>query len=214
MRATLLSLVAAVALSAASSDARSGFTVMYTGVFTGDADVQLIEFRLGAEHDVILQTFSYAGGPKADGPVVARGGFDPILALFDGNGILIGQNDDGGYRVPGDAVTGAHGDAYFHTVLEPGAYTVSLMQYGNFARGPFLANGFQGPNTTRFRDNAGDLRDGHWAVGIRLELNPDVVSAPSIPVPEGDTWVLMAIGLIAIVLLRYRAGKRLIRQGL
>ena len=204
MKATLLPIAMAVALSAASSDA-SAIDYSFSGTFTDDADVQLFDFSVGAESIVTLRTLSYAGGTNAAGTVIARGGFDPILALFDHSGFLIDQNDDGGFRVRGDTITGAHWDSYLRTVLDPGDYTVSIMQYANFARGPFLSNGFQGPYTTHFRDNAGNLRDGHWAFDL-LNVNAAAAIAANSPasVPEPGTWLVLAVGLGSLGLARCR----------
>src|SRR5215510_14265065 len=81
----------------------------FTGTFTQDDNVQLFNFSIGAPSSgVILRTWSYAGGVNAAGATIARGGFDPILALFNATtGALIGQNDDGGGLVPADSGTGA-----------------------------------------------------------------------------------------------------------
>ena len=76
----------------------------FYGSFTSDDDVQLFSFKVGDVSAVTLRTYSYAGGVNADGVTVARGGFDPILALFDSQGEFIDDNDDG-YGVPKDSVT-------------------------------------------------------------------------------------------------------------
>lgn len=68
----------------------------FTGTFSQDDNVQLFHFTVGDTSTVTLRTWSYAGGVNAAGQTIARGGFDPILALFDGTGVLINQNDDGG----------------------------------------------------------------------------------------------------------------------
>jgi hypothetical protein len=112
----------------------------FSGNLTSINDVQLFTFTVGANSNVVLRTWSYAGGVNAAGQSIAEGGFDPILALFQGTGgsaVLIGQNDDGGASVPGDSVTGAHYDTYLAiSNLTPGTYTVSVEDYANFANGP------------------------------------------------------------------------------
>lgn len=141
---------------------------------------------------VTLRTLSYAGGVNASGQTIGRGGFDPILAVFDSQGRLIGQNDDGGSSVPADPVTGRHYDTFLTVSLPPGTYTVCIMQYDNFANGPNLSNGFvdtgrgnftaalYGPPgaTDPFWDANSSKRDGHWAFDI-LNVN----QAQAIPKP-------------------------------
>lgn len=204
MKTGLVTLSAVAVLLLASANA-SAVDFSFSGHFTGDDDVQLFDFSVGMESQVTFRTLSYAGGTNAAGTVIARGGFDPILALFDSRAVLINQNDDGGFRVPGDPVTGAHWDTYLQSVLQPGTYTVSVMQYVNFALGPNLSNGFLGAHTRGFRDNTGTIRDGHWAFDI-LNVNSAVVTvaAASIAVPEPETFASMVVGLMGIALMRRR----------
>jgi len=179
----------------------------FTGMFTQDDNVQLFNFVVGAPSNVTLRTWSYAGGVNAAGANIARGGFDPILALFDSTGALINQNDDGlCAQVGADAVTGVCYDTFLTSMLAAGTYTVSVMQYNNFALGPNLANGFtrsgQGNFTTsfgcddaqqQFNDVTGDPgcgRDGHWAFDI---LNVEAAQTTT-GVPEPATWALLLVG--------------------
>jgi hypothetical protein len=117
----------------------------FTGTFTGDADVQLFGFTVGALSDVTLLTYSYAGGTNADGDEIDPGGFDPILALFDSSGDLIGSNDDDNsnpLNVGTDPVTGAAYDTYLNASLGAGDYTVAVSQFNNSASGSTLSEGF------------------------------------------------------------------------
>lgn len=129
------------ALSIAACATASADTFSFQGDFAADDDVQLFTFSVITTSSVTLQSFSYAGGTQGDGTEVDRGGFDPILALFDSLGNLIDQNDDGA-GVPQDPLTGASFDTLLMTSLAPGLYTVSIMQYNNFANGPNLSDGF------------------------------------------------------------------------
>ena len=150
----------------------------FTGSFQNDNDVQLFNFSVGATSLVTLLTLSYAGGTNAAGTVIPRGGFDPILALFDASGTQINQNDDGGSNVPADPVTGSHFDTFLQSTLDPGNYIVSVMQYNNFATGA-LANGFTesgagnetftsgfGCSNGKFCDVNADNRTNQWAFDI------------------------------------------------
>lgn len=77
----------------------------FQGTFTKDDNVQLFTFNVGSTSTVTLRTWSYAGGVDAAGVTIPRGGFDPILALFDSTGAYINQNDDGtSAEVPAEAL--------------------------------------------------------------------------------------------------------------
>jgi hypothetical protein len=160
----------------------------FTGNFATANDVALFNFSVGAASTVTLRTWSYAGGVNAAGDVIARGGFDPILALFDSTGAFIDQNDDGGFNVAADSVSGNHFDTFFSSVLAPGNYTVSVMAFSNFANGPNLSDGFWGTGSFGSRDT-------HWAFDV-LNVNSAVVQDGAVPEPA--TWLLMILGFGAI----------------
>jgi hypothetical protein len=170
----------------------------FRGNFTKDDDVQLFNFTVGTSSNVTLRTYSYAGGTQADGTVVPRGGFDPILALFDSAGVRINTNDDGSSSVPADSVSGARYDTFLQSTLGAGSYTVSVMEFDNFSVGPNLSNGFTrtgqgnftpalvGANCTAraFCDVSGSLtgtvRTNAWAFDV---LNVDRATTPTVPTP-------------------------------
>jgi hypothetical protein len=182
----------------------------FTGNFTQDDNVQLFNFTVGATSNVTLRTWSYAGGVNAAGATIARGGFDPILALFNSSGVLIDQNDDGGCGVvPEDAVSENCWDTFLMANLAAGTYTVSVMQYDNFATGPNLSNGFDrsgqgnftGPLTGHpggsFWDVSDSQRDNHWAFDI-LNVS-QATTPPPTGVPEPSTIALLLPGLAGLV---------------
>jgi hypothetical protein len=187
----------------------------FTGNFTQDDNIQLFTFSVGATSTVTLRTWSYAGGTNAAGQLIASDGFDPILALFDSTGALIGQNDDGGCgQVSPDAETGACFDTYFSALLNTGTYSVTVMQYANFAIGPNYSNGFLrqgqgnftgaaycGGASSPFWDVTCDQNDGHWAFDI---LNVNAATAS----PEPGTMLMVGTGLLgAVGMVRRRIGK-------
>jgi hypothetical protein len=209
-------LLAACVLAVSSASAHAD-DFSFTGNFTNINDVQLFTFTVGASSNVVLRTWSYAGGVNAQGQTIAAGGFDPILALFQGSGpnaTYINQNDDGDSAVPADPVTGAQFDTYLAVSnLTPGVYTVSVMDYANFAVGPTLGDGFTGGavldsdciGTGTFCDVTGHFRDSHWAfdiLGVQSATTPG--EPPTSPVPEPSTIALLGSGLVGLA----RFGRR------
>jgi hypothetical protein len=169
-------------------------SLSFAGNLANDDDVQLFNFSISSPSDVTLRTWSYAGGINANGEIISSGGFDPILALFDGTGLLIDQNDDGS-GVPTDPSTGNPYDTLLTTSLASGDYTVSVMQYDNFANGPTLADGFGGTGAVNF-----DGRTSFWAVDID---GVDDASVSSVPVPAA-VW-LFGTGLLGLIGMRKKS---------
>ncbi len=211
---------AAAALAIAAPAAAADFS--FTGNFTRDDNVQTFGFVVGADSNVTLRTWSYAGGTNAAGATIAQGGFDPILALFDSTGALLIQNDDGGCDfVAADAETGACYDTFLTQMLVAGSYTVAVMQYNNFAVGPNFMDGFSRDGDGNFTatfgcseaqasfndvtGGAGCGRDGHWAFDIE-----NVESAVQGGVPEPSAWALMigGFGFAGYALRRRRVAGR------
>jgi hypothetical protein len=215
-----LSTVAAFALLGASASVNAT-DFSFTGNLQQDNSVALFNFSVGADSPAVtLRTWSYAGGVNAAGTTIARGGFDPILAVFNSVGTLIGQNDDGGSSVPADSSTGQHYDTYLALGgLLAGSYTVSVMQYDNFSRGTLAAGfvhdgagnewftqGLTGHTTGGFYDVAGGSRDSHWAFDI-LGVQ-DAVHSNDNNVPDaGSTVGLLGLALSGLGLIRNRLGK-------
>jgi hypothetical protein len=175
----------------------------FTGNFEHDDEVQEFNFTVTAPtSDVTLRTWSSGGGTNAAGAEVARGGFDPIVALFDGSGNLIGQNDDNGLLLdPGGSAL----DSLLTRDLSAGNYTATVTQYNSFANGPSLADGFRGSFHTNF-----GYRDSHWALDILNVSSASVGSSyiSPIPAPESYALLLAGLGLITFVI-RYSSRKQM-----
>lgn len=207
--------IKALGLGMIAASLASAADFSFQGTLTRDDEVQLFTFSVDSTSTVTLRTWSYAGGVNAAGTTIARGGFDPILALFNNSGALINQNDDGLSNVPADSVTGENFDTYLRSTLNPGTYTVSVMQYDNFAIGTNLSEGFQYSNSNptftsaflcsngRFCDVDASNRTGAWAFDI---LGVDSASVPNPPsgVPEPTTVSMMVAGLGIVVLFAKR----------
>lgn len=215
--ATIL-LLLFMTLICASSAKADNFS--FIGNFTRDDNIQFFNFSVGAPSNVTLRSFSYAGGVNSAGQVIARGGFDPILALFNRTtGALIAQQDDAGSGVPADSITGRFFDVNFMQMLSPGEYTVSVMQFDNFAVGPNLSSGFTRQGTGNFTTMfgtcpssqfvdvsgvaAGRCRNGNWAFDI-LNVNAAEQVPPITGVPEPATMTLLGTGLAGFVWRRRR----------
>jgi hypothetical protein len=201
----LTSITAALAACACMASANAA-TMSYTGNFTKDNDVVLIDFSVAALQTVQIRTWSYAGGVNGAGQTIARGGFDPIIQLFNAAGVQVGQQDDAECpKVAADAVTRQCWDINYSIKLGPGNYTVSLQQYNNYSVSTSLADGFYyaGAQNASFRggfiDEMDNKRTGLWALDI---VNASPVQPAS--VPEPSSALLMGAALAGMSVLRRR----------
>jgi uncharacterized protein (TIGR03437 family) len=183
-------------------------SLSYTGVFSQDTDQAEVFFNLQTAGNVVLRTFSYAGGVNGAGTTIPRGGFDPTLSLFDSTGQLVAANQDGGCGlVAADAVTGMCWDSYMALSLPAGNYRLVVTQSANTANGPTLADGFHSfcsaadqnaANCTQnftpdpspgilpagFWDESRNQRVGSYAVdvtGATTATGPSITSSPALP---------------------------------
>ncbi|HEU4855015.1 MAG TPA: DVUA0089 family protein [Nitrosospira sp.] len=191
--------IIAISLTAGSANAAD---FSFAGEFNHNDEVQEFNFTVAeAAADVTLRTWSFAGGTNAQGTVIERGGFDPIVSLFDGStAAQISHNDDGG--LVHDPVSGLSYDSFLMNNLSAGSYTATVTQYRNFPVGT-LADGFGGSFQTNFSD-----RDSHWALDVlnveSASLGASYISAVG-PIPEPETYALLLAGLGLIgFMIRFR----------
>ena len=193
MKKFSLAALAATAMIALAAPA-SATNFSFVGTLATDDEVLFFNFNVGSLSLVTLRTYSYAGGVNAAGAVIARGGFDPILSLYNSvTGAKVGENDDGTTsQVATDSVSGQAYDTFFTKSLGAGSYTVAITEFDNFGHSN-LANGFAGSSFVGFGDAsdvANNPRDGHWAFDV---LNVSSASQVGV-VPEPATWGLMIGG--------------------
>lgn len=184
---------AALMASAVAAAPAQAADFSFAGTLNEPSQVLFFDFTVGATSLVTLRTYSYAGGTNAQGTVIARGGFDPTLSLYDlTTGARVAQNDDGGAFVPAD-INGFRYDTYLQTTLASGTYRTSVSVYPNFGpenlSGSFGGGGFEGPLTF-------SGRTANFAFDV---LNVSEAVGPGAgAVPEPATWAMMIFGFGAI----------------
>ena len=109
----------------------------FTGIFTQDDQLELFQFTAPSA-SLVVRTWGYAGGTNANGQLIAAGGFDPILSVFDATGglvsssLLVGTNNDGA-GVATDPTTGNAFDSLLalNSLSAGGTYVLVLSQNDN-----------------------------------------------------------------------------------
>ncbi|MCA9262753.1 MAG: DVUA0089 family protein, partial [Planctomycetales bacterium] len=137
----------------------------FSGTFTKDNDIALLNFTVGSTSTVTVFSSSWVEGNTTGVPVH---GFDPILAIWDSSGNLIEQQDDGGFSGQessnGTLYDVGTWDSYYQVLLGPGTYTASIAQFDNFAAGSNLSDGFIHDSDPHFTTGWGPQADfnGVW----------------------------------------------------
>jgi hypothetical protein len=173
---TLKAVIVIAGLAAGSVSARD---FSFVGSIQSN-EVQPFFFSVTSPSMVTLETLSNAGGTNASGTIIAGGGFDPIITLFDAiSGNEITYSDDGPSGL----------DSFIETYLDSGNYLATVTRYSNFAIGPSLSDGFWGNNFSG--------QDSHYALDILNVSNAALgVSFNSVsPIPEPQTYAMLLAGL-------------------
>jgi hypothetical protein len=149
-------------------------------------------------------TFGYGGGVSGTGAVVAAGGFEPYLSLFDPTGHFLASTYDPSTTCPAGANT-YNGNCFDVRldggVLQPGMYFIAITAYPNMS----FAENYGDPSLT--------LADGftqiaNLGVGEDLHYGFDVVLTAA---PEPGAGTLFAIGS-ALLLIAATPRKKLRRE--
>jgi hypothetical protein len=213
--------VPAILYLCVSAGVAGAATFSFTGTFVQDDQLTIFLFTAPSP-TVTLRTWSYAGGTDASGQLIAPGGFDPILSVFDATGgltagsLLLADNNDGA-GVPTDLGNGFDSLLSIPGLSVGGTYAVVLSQNDNAANGPVFGSGFvrdgQGNFTpgafgclgTSFCDSSANQRNGNWEVDILGVGSATIQGAAA--TPEPTSLLLSAAGIAGLVLRRRRVAQ-------
>jgi hypothetical protein len=153
-------------------------------------------FTISSAEDVRFVTYSYGGGTSVTGAVVAAGGFEPYLSLFDGSGNFLASANFDGITCPAGANT-YNGNCYDVSldagVLAAGTYQIALTDWQNMSYAENYGSGNLSDGFTGF---------GQLQPGEDLNYGFDVIlpstSTPPSSVPEPDFTVLAGTAFAAL----------------
>ena len=155
-------------------------------------------FTLNSQTTAYAITFSYGGGVNGSGTLIANGGFEPYLSLFDSGGNFLASTYFGTTCPPGaNSVGGNCFDVSLDGgTLLPGVYQIALTAWENFS----LAENY----------GSGHLSDGFTGLG-NLGANENLNYAFDIILPA-NTPEPASLGLAAIGCGLLLVRKRILRR--
>jgi hypothetical protein len=201
--------------------------ISFTGNLAAPDDAFTTSFTLTEASLVTVQTWGFGGGTNADGALIAAGGFDPLIALFQDTGstATILTNAVGDPIFSADLFPGFEGlcppghtdligeiatcgDASLSVALGVGTYTLLLTHapYMPRAVNPGL------PGENHLGDGFTDLTGGVFQTCASLFDCSDrtnafafdiTLDATDTQVPEPTSFVLMATGGLALLRRRW-----------
>ena len=174
-------------------------TLSFTGHFDNDETRFYTTFDVTTSSTVELTSFGYAGGVNGEGTLIADGGFDSQLFLFDSNGTLLASDDDASGNV--SVTSNRSWDAFLSLNLLADSYIAVMTQFdSDFVSGDLFTGIWTPANVLNFIDVSGSQRNSSYAFDISGDYITNVVGSNtnSTPVPGPGTILLFGLALAGI----------------
>ena len=136
-------------------------------------------FHVASTSTMEAITFSYGGGTNGNGAVIAQGGFEPYLSLFDAAGNFLSSTFFGTTCPAGAHTNTVSGFCYDEALdggtLAPGNYQIAISAFENMSYAENLGTGVLSDGFTGL---------GNLATGEDLHYAFDVVLTSTVATPE------------------------------